>query len=87
MNPDNPYRKWFHSTISKSHYSLGEATDHYNQWISDPDYGPNPLSHSPTTDPPPFMPRLQPSCITRLRTGITPAIRTPDTLPLLRRFG
>ena len=35
MNPGNPYRQWFHGTISRSHYSFGEATDHY------PDYGPN----------------------------------------------
>ena len=61
MNPENLYRQWFHSTISRSHYSLGEATDHYNQWISDPDYGPNPLSYNPATDHPPHLSQLQPS--------------------------
>jgi hypothetical protein len=61
MDPDNPYRQWFHRTISRSHYSLGEATDHYNQWISDPDYGPNPLPHSPANDSTPHLPQSQPS--------------------------
>ena len=40
MRPNDPYREWFHNTISRSHYSLGEATGHYNQWLHDPDYGP-----------------------------------------------
>jgi len=54
MTPGEPYRKWFHRTISRSHYSLGEATNHYNQWISDPQYGP------PRQAPPPA---LQPTAI------------------------
>ena len=28
MRPSDPYRQWFHSTISRSHYSLGEANCH-----------------------------------------------------------
>jgi hypothetical protein len=29
MRPGDPYRKWFHSTIPRCHYSHGEATTHY----------------------------------------------------------
>jgi hypothetical protein len=40
MTPGNPYRTWFHRTISRHHYTLGEATSHFNQWLNDPVYGP-----------------------------------------------
>jgi hypothetical protein len=30
MSPGEPYRRWFHDHISRTHYSLGEATDHYS---------------------------------------------------------
>ena len=42
MTPGEPYRRWFHDHISRNHYSLGEATDHYNDWLIDPQYGPEP---------------------------------------------
>ena len=42
MTPGEPYRRWFHDHISRQHYSLGEATEHYNDWLSDPQYGPVP---------------------------------------------
>ena len=70
MTPGNPYRTWFHRTISRNHYSLGEATSYLNQWLNDPAHGPdrnrdhnqNPyLPHarhhsSPTVQPPPNRP-------------------------------
>jgi hypothetical protein len=31
MTPGDPYRYWFHRTISCSYYSLGEATTQYEQ--------------------------------------------------------
>ena len=59
MHPGDPYREWFHNTISRSHYSLGEATAHYNQWISDPDYGPNPrLNRHHNNDSPSYLPQV-----------------------------
>jgi hypothetical protein len=59
MRPGDPYREWFHNTISRSHYSLGEATAHYNQWISDPDYGPNPrLNRHHNNDLPSYLPQV-----------------------------
>ena len=61
MRPNDPYREWFHSTISRSHYSLGEANYHYNQWLHDPDYGPNPRANSPTNVSPPYLPQTHPS--------------------------
>ena len=42
MTPGEPYRRWFHDHVSRNHYSLGEATDHYNDWLVDPQYGPEP---------------------------------------------
>ena len=42
MTPGEPYRRWFHDHISRNHYSLGEATDRYNDWLVDPQYGPEP---------------------------------------------
>ena len=36
----HPYRTWFLATISNRHYSLGEATTYYNDWINDPIHGP-----------------------------------------------
>ncbi len=42
MTPGEPYRRWFHDHISRQHYSQGEATDHYDDWLSDPQYGPAP---------------------------------------------
>ena len=91
MNPGNPYCQWFHITISRSHYSLGEATDHYNQWISDPDYGPNPLSHSPNAEPHHTYPSCNPpSPLLHHQTMNRnhPCHPNPDALPLLlRRFG
>ena len=30
------YRKWFKKTISRRHYSLGEATEYYMRWLEDP---------------------------------------------------
>ena len=44
------------STISRTHYSLCEATDHYNQWLNDPDCGPNPHHHNRAQDSPPYLP-------------------------------
>ena len=41
MTPGHPYRTWFHKTISRQHYSLGEATGYFNQWLNDPTYGPD----------------------------------------------
>ena len=41
MTPGNPYRTWFHRTISQHHYSLGEATGYFNQWLNDPAHGPD----------------------------------------------
>ena len=41
MAPGQPYRTWFRSTISNRHYSLGEATTYYNDWINDPIHGPD----------------------------------------------
>jgi hypothetical protein len=41
MAPGQPYRKWFLRTISRTHYSLGEATEYYNRWLEDPSHGPN----------------------------------------------
>ena len=38
MTPGAPYREWFHNNISRTHCSLGEATDSYNQWLADPQY-------------------------------------------------
>ena len=35
------YRKWFKKTISRRHYSLGEATEYYNRWLEDPNHFPN----------------------------------------------
>ena len=63
MQPGSPYRQWLHGTISRTHYSLGEATDHYNQWLNDPDYGPNPHPHNRTHDSLPYLPhsRCSPS--------------------------
>jgi hypothetical protein len=60
MSPGDPYREWFHNTISRSHYSLGEATAHYNEWISDPDYGPNPRlnRHHNNNDSPSYLPQV-----------------------------
>ena len=58
MTPGEPYRRWFHDHISRQHYSLGEATEHYNDWLSDPQYGPvpapryNPYNRTPTPSPP-----------------------------------
>ena len=59
MTPGEPYRRWFHDHISRQHYySLGEATDHYDDWLSDPQYGPAPpprynrYNRTPTTSPP-----------------------------------
>ena len=59
MHPGNPYRQWFHNTVSHSPYSFGEATDHYNQWISDPDYGPNPRLHNRDDESPPYLPQTR----------------------------
>ena len=56
MQPGHLYRQWFHGTISRTHYSLGEATDHYNQWLNDPDYGPNPHHQNCAHDSPPYLP-------------------------------
>jgi hypothetical protein len=61
MRPNDPYREWFHSTVSRSHYSLGEANYHYNQWLHDPDYGPNPRANRPTNISPPYLPQTHPS--------------------------
>jgi hypothetical protein len=36
MTPGTSYRRWFHDHISRNHYSLGEATDHYNDWTRSP---------------------------------------------------
>ena len=60
MNPGNFYRQWFHNTISRFHFSFEEATDHYNQWISDPDYGPNPRLHNLDAESPLYLPQLRP---------------------------
>jgi hypothetical protein len=35
------YRKWFLKTISRRHYSLGEATEYYTRWLEDPYHFPN----------------------------------------------
>ena len=42
MTPGKPYRHWFHRTISRSYYSLGEAATQYDQWLNDPEFGPSP---------------------------------------------
>ena len=58
MTPGTSYRRWFHDHISRNHYSLGEATDHYNDWLVDPQYGPDPpprhkpSNHSSSPSPP-----------------------------------
>ena len=31
MAPGEPYRQWFHNHILYNHYSLGEATEMYNE--------------------------------------------------------
>ena len=57
MTPGMPYREWFHRTISRHHYSLGEATRHYNQWLNDPVYGPaRDRDHNQN----PYLPRANP---------------------------
>jgi hypothetical protein len=59
MTPGEPYRQWFHANISRTHYSLGEATNSYTQWLTDPQYGPNPTrrynppNRTPTPPPSP----------------------------------
>eukprot|EP01036_Dinobryon_divergens_P061801 gene61801-biopygen28497 len=56
MTPGNPYRTWFHQTICRNHYSLGEATRYYNQWLNDPVYGPDrDRDHHQN----PYLPRTQ----------------------------
>ena len=61
MTPGDPYRRWFHRTISRSYYSLGEATNQYEQWLNDPDYGPSPTPHLSPQDSPPYLPRARTS--------------------------
>jgi hypothetical protein len=60
MTPGEPYRRWFHDHISRNHYSLGEATDRYNDWLVDPQYGPEPPprynQYNGTTNPVPPRP-------------------------------
>jgi len=51
MSPGQEYRHWFRNTISAKHYSLGEATDYYNQWLTDPYLGPHAAQHPPITRP------------------------------------
>lgn len=69
MAPGEPYRQWFHTHISHNHYSLGEATEIYNEWVVHPQFGPAPppppyynnpsTTYAPTPDTPP--PPTQPS--------------------------
>ena len=61
MTPGDPYRRWFHRTISRSYYSLGEATTQYEQWLNDPEYGPSPTPPPPAQNSPPYLPRARPS--------------------------
>lgn len=39
MTPGHPYRTWFHATISRQHYSLGEANRNHTKWLNDPLHG------------------------------------------------
>ena len=57
MTPGDPYRQWFHRTISRSYYSLGEATTQYDQWLNDPVYGPSPTQALPPLENTPYLPR------------------------------
>jgi hypothetical protein len=57
MTPGDPYRQWFHRTISRSYYSLGEATTQYDQWLNDPAYGPSPTQALPPLENTPYLPR------------------------------
>ena len=57
MTPGDPYRQWFHRIISRSYYSLGEATTQYEQWLNDPDYGPSPTQPPPPQENNPYLPR------------------------------
>ena len=62
MAPGEPYRQWFHNHISYNHYSLGEATEMYNEWVLHPKYGPAPPPppHSSNPSPPYTPPQASP---------------------------
>ena len=58
MTPGEPYRRWFHDHISRNHYSLGEASERYNDWLCRPALWPEPPPrynqyNRPTTPVPP----------------------------------
>ncbi len=81
MHPGNPYRQWFHNTVSRSHYSFGEATDNYNKWISDPDYGPNPLLHNRGDESPPYLPQTRTSPSPPASPDYEPELPPPSKTP------
>ena len=80
MTPGETYRRWFHDHISRQHYSLGEATDHYDDWLN---MAPHPLlqphSNPIATSHRTTHPRAKP---TSSFTAIRP--RTKQQLPLPR---
>ena len=57
MAPGEPYRQWFYNHISYNHFSLGEATEIYNEWVVHPKYGPAPPPQPHSSNPsPPYTP-------------------------------
>ena len=59
MTPGDPNRHWFHRNISRSYYSLGEATTQYEKWLNAPEYGPSPTQPLPSQESLPYLPRAR----------------------------
>ena len=78
MRPEQEYRQWFHNTVSRNHYSLGEATETYDQWLTHHTYGPNPTrTQQSLTNPPPPAP-AQPTPNNNHRHHYLPSYHTPS---------
>ena len=70
------YRQWFHNTVSRTHYSLGEVTETYDQWLTHHTYGPNPTRTQSLTNPPPTAP-TQPTTTNTHRQHYLPSYIPP----------
>ena len=54
MTIGQSYRKWFQKTISRRHYSLGEATEYYTRWLEDPVHTTSPTDLTQKSGPAPL---------------------------------
>ena len=70
MRIGHPYRTWFHTNVSRTHYSLGEADETYRSWLNHPDYGAN--QNAPIN---PYLPSQR-----NRDTGTPPTATSPQSV-------